>query len=122
LTIKKTSSEKRISYYLLTPLKGIEDDVYFISKFFIISLLITFAIGILCVYFLLKKNYRPVADLYVKIFGELHRGNEFRQLENEYEKMAGAKNPFGDGFASERIVEAILYSFGLKNERPQDYR
>jgi len=26
----------------------------------------------------------------------------------EYKKMAKAKNPFGDGFASERIIEAIL--------------
>lgn len=39
----------------------------------------------------------------------------------EYRKMAVAKNPFGDGNASERIVGAILYSFGLSNERPADY-
>lgn len=38
-----------------------------------------------------------------------------------YEKMAKAKNPFGDGFASERIVEAILYHFGIKKERPMDF-
>lgn len=39
----------------------------------------------------------------------------------EYRKMAVAKNPFGDGNASERIVGAILYSFGLSDERPADY-
>ena len=39
----------------------------------------------------------------------------------EYRKMAVAKNPFGDGNASERIVGAILYSFGLSDERPVDY-
>lgn len=38
-----------------------------------------------------------------------------------YNKMAGTKNPFGDGEASRRIAEAILYSFGIKNERPEDY-
>ncbi len=38
-----------------------------------------------------------------------------------YNKMANAKNPFGDGYASERIVDAILYYFGIKNERPDDY-
>lgn len=38
-----------------------------------------------------------------------------------YEKMSGAKNPFGDGFASERIVEAILYHFGVKKERPSEF-
>lgn len=39
----------------------------------------------------------------------------------EYRKMAVAKNPFGDGNASERIVGAILYSFELSDERPADY-
>ena len=40
---------------------------------------------------------------------------------DEYRKMAVAKNPFGDGNASERIVRAILYSFGINKERPADY-
>ena len=30
---------------------------------------------------------------------------------NEYQKMSGAKNPFGDGFASKRIVESIINHF-----------
>lgn len=40
---------------------------------------------------------------------------------DEYSKMAKAKNPFGDGFAAERITEAILYSFGFINKRPEDF-
>lgn len=39
----------------------------------------------------------------------------------EYEKMAQAKNPFGDGQASRRIVESILYAFGKKADRPDEY-
>lgn len=39
----------------------------------------------------------------------------------EYEKMAQAKNPFGDGQASRRIVESILYAFGKKEDRPDEY-
>lgn len=39
----------------------------------------------------------------------------------EYEKMAQAKNPFGDGNASERIVDAILYHFGKTVNRPKDF-
>ena len=39
-----------------------------------------------------------------------------------YEKMARAKNPFGDGFAAERITDAILYYFGILKERPEDYK
>ena len=38
-----------------------------------------------------------------------------------YTQMAQAKNPFGDGEASRRIVEAILYEFGKVSERPKDY-
>lgn len=41
---------------------------------------------------------------------------------NSYNKMAQAANPYGDGNASERIVDAILYHFGYKNERPCDYK
>lgn len=39
-----------------------------------------------------------------------------------YEKMAKAANPYGDGKASERIVEAILYHFGYKTERPSSFQ
>ncbi|MDQ6600398.1 non-hydrolyzing UDP-N-acetylglucosamine 2-epimerase [Bacillus salipaludis] len=35
-----------------------------------------------------------------------------------HNKMAKASNPYGDGHASERIVESILYHFGVKKERP----
>ena len=38
-----------------------------------------------------------------------------------YEQMAEAKNPFGDGHASERIIEALLYDFKLSDKRPADY-
>ena len=41
--------------------------------------------------------------------------------ESAYAKMAQAKNPFGDGKASERIVQAILYAFEKEENRPADY-
>lgn len=41
---------------------------------------------------------------------------------NAYNKMAHAANPYGDGKASERICEAILYAFGLSNKRPEDFK
>jgi len=34
--------------------------------------------------------------------------------------MAKASNPYGDGLASRRIVDAILYHFGYQEERPRD--
>ncbi len=40
--------------------------------------------------------------------------------EAEYQKMAKARNPYGDGKTSERIAQAILHSFGLC-DAPEDY-
>ena len=41
--------------------------------------------------------------------------------EEAYEKMAKAVNPYGDGFASERIVKALLYEYGLSKEKPLEF-
>jgi UDP-N-acetylglucosamine 2-epimerase (non-hydrolysing) len=38
-----------------------------------------------------------------------------------YEEMARAVNPYGDGEASRRIVEAILYHYGFRAERPAPF-
>lgn len=46
---------------------------------------------------------------------------ELLDNKESYDKMVAAKNPFGDGYAAERIVEAIRYHFGLRKDRPEDY-
>ena len=38
-----------------------------------------------------------------------------------YDKMAHAVNPYGDGHACRRIVDAVEWHFGLRKERPADY-
>ncbi len=38
-----------------------------------------------------------------------------------YDKMAQAANPYGDGNASARIVEALLYEFGITDKRIEDF-
>lgn len=38
-----------------------------------------------------------------------------------YDAMAHAANPYGDGEASRRIVEAILHHYGLRTERPAPF-
>lgn len=38
-----------------------------------------------------------------------------------YKKMAETNNPYGDGTASKRILNAIAYEFGLLSERPEDF-
>ncbi|WP_177503660.1 non-hydrolyzing UDP-N-acetylglucosamine 2-epimerase [Anaerosinus sp.] len=39
----------------------------------------------------------------------------------EYERMANACNPYGDGQAARRIVEAILWKHGLRSEKPESF-
>ena len=47
--------------------------------------------------------------------------NDILNNQDIYNSMISAKNPFGDGFASKRIVEAILYYFGKIAERPKNF-
>lgn len=45
-------------------------------------------------------------------------------LDNQavYEAMAHAKNPYGDGQASQRILDAIAYHFGQSKEKPEAFK
>lgn len=47
--------------------------------------------------------------------------NELLDDKTVYAAMAKAANPYGDGFASKRITEAILWHFGLLKDRPKDF-
>ena len=38
-----------------------------------------------------------------------------------YEAMAKAVNPYGDGQACRRIVDAILWNAGLRNQPPEEF-
>lgn len=40
----------------------------------------------------------------------------------DYETMAMSVNPYGDAHASERIVQALLFHFGLTDEKPEEFR
>ena len=50
-------------------------------------------------------------------------GMTYELLNNprEYERMAKASNPYGDGKASQRIAEAILYYFGRRDSAPNPF-
>ena len=50
--------------------------------------------------------------------------SEARRLltdEAEYRRMAESCNPYGDGEASRRIIQAILYHYGLADARPDRF-
>jgi len=46
---------------------------------------------------------------------------ELLDCKDIYDSMVDAPNPYGDGKASRRIVDAILYEFGVLDSKPQDY-
>lgn len=41
--------------------------------------------------------------------------------EKAYHEMAHAVNPYGDGFACRRIVDAIEWQFGLRSDKPEQF-
>lgn len=53
-----------------------------------------------------------------KIFEETIR---ILQNKDSYNKMINSVNPYGDGKASIRITDAILYEFKLLKNKPEDY-
>ena len=40
----------------------------------------------------------------------------------EYARMSGACNPYGDGKAAKRIIEAILWKYGLASHKPDIFK
>lgn len=75
-----------------------------------------------------RETERPeaVAAGTVKIAGVdentiVSMAKELLDSEEAYNKMAHAANPYGDGEASRRTVEAILYAFGLRDKRPENF-
>ena len=75
-----------------------------------------------------RETERPeaVAAGTVKIAGVdkdviLSMAKELLDSKEAYDKMAHAANPYGDGNASKRTVEAILYYFGITPDRPEDF-
>lgn len=47
---------------------------------------------------------------------------EILNNKDKYEKMSKAANPYGDGLASKRIVDAILYRFGIEKQKPEEFK
>lgn len=52
----------------------------------------------------------------------LAMAEELLESPEAYESMAHAVNPYGDGRACERILQGILWHFGRRTQRPEDFR
>jgi UDP-N-acetylglucosamine 2-epimerase (non-hydrolysing) len=76
-----------------------------------------------------EKTERPEAVAFggVKLVG-LEEEKIFSETETlladmqVYRKMSTAVNPYGDGKAAGRIVQAVLYYFGMIDRKPEEFR
>ena len=75
-----------------------------------------------------RETERPeaVAAGTVKIAGvdkdvSVGLAEELLDSEEAYNAMAHAANPYGDGEASRRICEALLYEFGMSESKPDQF-
>lgn len=75
-----------------------------------------------------RETERPeaVAAGTVKLAGTCRRdivelASRLMEEPTFYHEMAHAANPYGDGRASERIVDGILYHYGIRKEMPEAF-
>lgn len=52
----------------------------------------------------------------------IEHASKLLEEKEDYEKMAKSVNPYGDGHASERIVQVLLYHFGLTDQIPEEFK
>lgn len=114
LNIKETHNLMNRSYMILTDSGGLQEEAPHLGKPVIVLRDVT-------------ERPEAVKAGTVKIAGtDCERiYNETSKLLNdssEYKKMSNAVNPYGDGNASIRIAESILYCFGKLKERPLDFK
>ncbi len=102
------------SYMVMTDSGGIQEEAPALAKPVLV---------------LRRETERPeaVAAGTVKIAGTDREtieklATELLTSKTEYDKMAHAANPYGDGCASERIVAALKYEFKLSDKRPADFK
>lgn len=113
LDIKDMHNLMKRSYLVLTDSGGLQEEVPSLGKPVLVLRNVT-------------ERPEGVEAGTLKLAGieEEHIYEMTKQLlidEEIYGQMAQARNPFGDGQASERIVQAILYKFGIVQDKPKQY-
>ncbi len=113
LTVDELHNAMARSFMVMTDSGGIQEEAPALAKPVLV---------------LRKETERPeaVAAGTVKIAGVVKSdivdmAKDLLDNKESYDKMAHAANPYGDGEASRRTVEAILYAFGKRSEKPENF-
>lgn len=113
LDLKETHNLMNKSYLIMTDSGGIQEEAPHLGKPVLV---------------LRDTTERPEAVKAgtVKVVGTnidliLTLANELLTNKEEYIKMSNSVNPYGDGRASQRIVDSILFNFGYIENRPTDF-
>lgn len=114
LDLKETHNLMNKSYLIMTDSGGIQEEAPHLGKPVLV---------------LRDTTERPEAVKAgtVKIVGThmdiiLKLSNELITNREEYDKMSNSVNPYGDGKASQRIVDNILFNFGYIEKRPKEFQ
>ena len=104
----------KFSYFVVTDSGGIQEEAPSLGKPVLVLRDVT-------------ERPEAVTAGTVKIIGtdeNVVYSNIIRLLENKkfYDSMAHSVNPYGDGKACERIVEATRFYFGLRNTKPSQFK
>ncbi len=113
LDTKDMHNVMNLSYFIMTDSGGLQEEVPSMGKPVLVLRNVT-------------ERPEGVTAGTLKLAGtnetEIYKmANELINNKEEYNKMAQAKNPFGDGQASKRIVDAILYYFGINKNKPENF-
>ncbi|KRQ87743.1 UDP-N-acetylglucosamine 2-epimerase [Caloramator mitchellensis] len=113
LDTKETHNLMNKSYMVVTDSGGLQEEAPHLGKPVLVLRDVT-------------ERPEAVSAGTAKIIGT-DKENVYQNIKNlltdkeAYNKMANAINPYGDGKASERIADSILYYFGIYKKRPDEF-
>lgn len=114
LDTKETHNLMNRSYLILTDSGGLQEEAPHLGKPVLVLRDVT-------------ERPEAVEAGTVKIIGTdteriVNEASILIDKKDEYKKMANAVNPYGDGKASIRITDSILYHYGIYKRKPEEYK
>ena len=118
IVIRKPSLEQDVEYYMLIPQRDFWKEFQYVRNLFAVSLISTLLAGTICVWLMVRRNYKPLSYLYHKIVVDGEKGNEFEQLENAYNKLNDEKSIMYKRIASRQEIIQNFYLMSLMKGWP----